>query len=398
MIIDELFPDKGKLVVTATGKEFIERLGVETVREVIFTVLKGENIRTQTEPISRRRIVIASGALICLFVKGWSQSKDFTEKLSEKALEQMVRTPQSNKATFWPAMWLVGLTLKSIQNVLRSDTSMQKEYIQDFEKAIDEASQRCEQDFGNITASFGFYDNGKTTENIKTLTWKDLARLTTAIGAATLTIRGSEKSTYGKLFEHLIMGSVLSILGFEQVENSSSKKLEKVFWLSDSSALRECDATIRISPGKLARFDIGFIGKGNSEIMKDKLSRYTQEIEMNGTSHFSQTFVIVDKMPSTSRTIAAALKAGAEIVQMSMQFWAVDLARKLEEKLRYKSEILSIPEDEISGYMERKLKSLPIMNYVNSNIGKPLAVREEAQSYLIPDENNIDDEDDFDEE
>jgi hypothetical protein len=396
MIIDDFFPEKGKLVITANGKEFIERLGVETARDVILTVLRGENIRTKTEPISRRRIAIATGAMIYLFAKGWAEIDGFTEKLSEQALEQMVNTSQSNKATFWPAMWLIGLTGKSIQNVLRSNSAMRQSYIQDFENAVEEASQRCQEDFGPISMNLGYVVDGKLKQNIRPLEWKDIARLSTAIGAATLTIRGSEKSTYGKLFEHLIMGSVLTILGFEHVENSRSSKLERVFWLSDSSDLRECDATIRLSPGKLARFDIGFIGRGNSEIMKDKLSRFTQEIEQNGTAHFSQTFIIVDKMPATSKTINAALRAGAEIVQMSMQFWAVELAQKLKNRLGYEAEILSIPEDQLSDYIEQKLQPVPILNFLNTTNVKVLAVREEAQPYLLSADE--DEEEDFDDE
>ena len=89
MIIDEFFPEKGKLVLTANGKEFVERLGVETARQVILAVLRGENIRTQTEPLTRRRVAIATGAMISLFARGWAEIDDFTNKLSALALEQM---------------------------------------------------------------------------------------------------------------------------------------------------------------------------------------------------------------------------------------------------------------------------------------------------------------------
>ena len=245
MIIDELFPEKGKLVLSANGKEFIERLGVETARQAVFGVLLGENIRTQTEPLTRRRVAIVTGAMVYLFAKGWAEFDDFTEKLSIQALEQMIASGSNNKAVFWPAMWLVGLTGKSIQNVLRSNSATQENYISDFENAIEEASRRCQEDFGPISFKLGYFVNGELKQNIRPLEWKDIARLSTAIGAATLTIRGSEKSTYGKLFERLIMGSVLTILGFQYVKNSKSDILEKVFWLSDNSDDRECDATIR---------------------------------------------------------------------------------------------------------------------------------------------------------
>jgi hypothetical protein len=393
MIIDDFFPEKGKPVVTANGKEFIERLGVETVRQVILSVLRGENIRTQTEPLTRRRVAIATGAMIYLFAKGWAEVDDFTERLSSLALEQMDNTSQSKKDTFWPAQWLIGLTGKSIQNVLRSNSELRQSYIQDFEKAVDEAARRCQEDFGDISMSLGYVVNGELRQNIKPLDWKDLTRLSTAIGATTLTIRGSEKSTYGKLFEHLIMGSVLTILGFEHVENAQSNKLERVFWLSDSSDLRECDATIRLRPGKLARFDIGFIGKGNPEIMKDKLTRYANEIQQNGSVNFSQTFIIVDKMPDTAKTTHSALKTGSEIIQMSMQFWALDLARRLKTRLGYSAEILTIPEERLNDYIEQKLQSVPILNFLNATNVKTRMMREDAQPYLLSS-----DDDDFEDE
>jgi len=382
MIIDEFFPEKGKLVLTANGKEFIERLGVETARQVILAVLCGENIRTQTEPLTRRRVAIATGAMVYLFAKGWAEVDDFTDKLSALALEQMDSTPQSKKDTFWPAQWLIGLTGKSIQNVLRSNSELRQSYIQDFENAVEEAARRCREDFGEVSMSLGYIVDGELRQKENPLNWKDLTRLSTAIGATTLTIRGSEKSTYGKLFERLIMGSVLTILGFEHVENSQSHKAEKVFWLSDSSDVRECDATIRLRPGKLARFDIGFIGKGNSEIMKDKLTRYANEVEQNGRANFSQTFIIVDKMPETTKTLDAAQKSGSEIIQMSMQFWALELAKRLNARLGYRAEILSVPEDELSDYLEKKLGPIPILDFLNTDSMKVRTLREEAQPYL----------------
>lgn len=393
MIIDDLFPEKGKLVLTANGKEFVERLGVETARQVILAVLRGENIRTQTEPLTRRRVAIATGAMVYLFAKGWAEVDDFTENLSVLALEQMDNTSQSKKDTFWPAQWLIGLTGKSIQNVLRSNSELRQSYIQDFENAVEEAARRCEEDFGEISMSLGYIVDGELRQNVNALTWKDLTRLSTAIGATTLTIRGSEKSTYGKLFERLIMGSVLTILGFQHVENSQSNKPEKVFWLSDSSDVRECDATIRLRPGKLARFDIGFIGKGNPEIMKDKLTRYANEIEQNGKANFSQTFIIVDRMPETTKTSEAAQKSGSEIIQMSMQFWALALAKRLKARLGYSAEILSIPEDQLNDYIEQKLQPVPILNFLNSTNIKVRALREDSQPYLLSE-----DEEDFEDE
>ncbi len=54
--IADLFPESGRLLLTGGGKEFIERIGVEATRRVIHHVMMGENLRQQTEPLTRRRV------------------------------------------------------------------------------------------------------------------------------------------------------------------------------------------------------------------------------------------------------------------------------------------------------------------------------------------------------
>jgi hypothetical protein len=154
-------------------------------------------------------------------------------------------------------------------------------------------------------------------------------------------------------------------LGFEHVEGAASPQIERVFWLSDSSDVRECDATTRLRAGKLARFDIGFIGIGNPEIMKDKLTRYANEVKLYGRKNVSQTFIVVDRMPETKKTADAAKKAGSEIVQMSMQFWPQELARRMKTRLGHEAEILDIPEDELSDYLSEKIAPIPILDFLN---------------------------------
>jgi len=48
--------------LTGGGKDFIERIGVEATRRVIHHVMMGENLRQQTEPLTRRRVAQISGA------------------------------------------------------------------------------------------------------------------------------------------------------------------------------------------------------------------------------------------------------------------------------------------------------------------------------------------------
>ncbi|NJL41430.1 MAG: CfrBI family restriction endonuclease [Leptolyngbyaceae cyanobacterium SM1_4_3] len=385
--INDLFPEKGKLILTGGGRDFIEKLGVETVRQLTLDILCGENIRTQTEQLTSRRVAIAAGAMVALFAKGWAEVEDFTNQLSDMALSQLKSSRRSDNALIWPANWLIGLTGKGFQNVLRSNPIAQEKYIQAFEVALEEAAQKCEEDFGSIRMFLGVVEDehGRVCKNLE---WRDITRLTTAIGCLTLTIRGSDKSIYGKLFEKLVLGSVLHILGFEYVRSALSRPIERVFWLSDSSDVRECDATVRLRAGKIARFDIGFIGSGNSEIMKDKLTRFANLLELDGKTTTSQTFIIVDRMPQSTKTLESASRAGSEITQMSMQFWPQELARRLESRLSYRAEILDIEEEELYGYLAQKIESAPLLSFLN--IDEILEEDADRLQVSLPDDSLVD--------
>lgn len=360
--LNDLFPQSSRLLLTGGGKDFIERIGIEAAKQVVLGVLTGENVRTQTEPLTRRRIAQLSGAMAALFINGHSKDGAFTSHLSELAVQQITTSKKNGAASIWPAQWIIGLTGKSVQNVLRSNSEARKAYIQEFEKAIQEAAETCRTEIGDMTMTLGFKEDkyGSRSE----LNWHDVTRLTTAIGSLTLTIRGSDKSIYGKLLERLVLGSVLSILGFQRVSPSTNTRTERVFWLSDSTDTRECDATVLLAPGKLARFDIGFIGPGNSEISKDKLSRFAREIEHSGLNYASHTFIIVDRLPNTSKTRLAAEKINAEIVQTSMQYWPKELAQRLSNHFDYRHELQNLPDDRITTYLADKLKSIPIQEFL----------------------------------
>lgn len=378
MTPDELFPEGGRILLTGGGKEFVERIGVEAIRNSIRSVMLGDNIRTQTEPISRRKIAIVSGALISLFLNGHLKFGDFSEKLSELSIGQLKARRKRDKASTWIAQWLIGLTQKQFQNVLRSDSHGLEGYVVDFEAAIDEAAEKCRQEFGSLTMELAVLKN--TRRKRARLDWKDIARLTTAIGSQTLAIRGSDKSMYGKLFERLILGSILTILGYERVNPGTNSKNRGVFWLSDSRDARESDATLIVRPGLLARFDIGFIGIGNSEISKDKLSRWARQVEMAGKLASSTTFIIVDRLPKTGNTEKAAKAIDAEIIQMSMQYWVRDLAARLGDRFGVKYELQRISDDEMDKYLQARLATIPVQDFLSGVSTEELTEEAEAES------------------
>lgn len=375
--IDDLFPEKSRLLLSGGGKDFIERLGVETTRRVILYVMMGENLREQTEPLTRRRVAQVSAAMVTLFAKGGLSIENFSDNLTDMALAQL-KAKKNDKASLWPAQWLVGLTGKSVQNVLRSKDDALENYITDFQAAIDEAAEKCTQDIGDLRMTLGWIEDkdGRTTE----LNWKDITRLTTAIGAQTLTIRGSDKSIYGKLFERLILGTFLTIMGFERVDPANNTKDAGVFWLSDSSDTRECDATLLVSPGKLARFDIGFIGPGNSEISKDKLSRYAREVEVAGEKSSSVTFIVVDRLPKTGKTETAAKAIEAEIIQMSMKHWPRELAVRLGERLDIKHKLQDLSDEEIGDFLKAAVDDVAVQDFLVGVSASDLEVEVDLES------------------
>jgi hypothetical protein len=377
LTLDDLFPEGGRILLTGGGKEFVEQIGVEAIRNSILSVMLGENIRTQTEPLSRRKIAIVSGAIIILFLRGHLEIENFSDQISEMSIAQLAGKKR-DKATTWLAQWLIGLTQKQFQNVLRSDPEGIKGYVKDFEAAINEAAEKCREDFGNLEMDLGIVEdaNGKQVS----LDWKDIARLTTAIGSQTLAIRGSDKSMYGKLFERLILGSMLTILGYERVNRNTNKKTAGVFWLSDSKGERESDATLLVQPGKLIHFDIGFIGIGNPEISKDKLSRWGREAEMAGGKVSSTTFIIVDRLPKTGKTEAAAARIDAEIIQMSMQYWVRDLARRLGARFGIEHELQNLDNGEIRRYLENRLAAIPVQDFLSGVSTEALIAEAEQEA------------------
>ena len=94
----------------------------------------------------------------------------------------------------------------------------------------------------------------------------DDAMLMLWAGAATLTIRGSRKSTAGKTLERAFLRAGLTILGLEE---------ETDFWLNmqrDAEVPREIDVEIASRRGRI-RVEMGLIERGNQEVIEDKITR-----------------------------------------------------------------------------------------------------------------------------
>ncbi len=352
--IAKYMPKKGREILVVHGRDFVKEVGSQTIREVIRDVLCGINLRDSTEKLTRKRIAIANGALVVMFMEGCKNYENFIRKVPEEAARQL-REEKLSKEDRWILNWMLGLTGKAVQNILHDDSQKLDQYRADFVKVLGDTAIGFNREFGKIICEFRDDKSGK-----QIFGWEELLYLFSVIGAETLTLRGAEKSTYGKLFERLILGSLLHILDFKLVDRKTNKSFDKIFWLSERGDKRESDATLLYKLGVGVRFDIGFIGRGNTEISLDKVSRYEREMEYGSQQHYMATFIIVDRIGERSRIASMAERIDGTIVQMSGSVWPKLVAQKLKEKIGYEHEILKVKDEDIPEYIMKKLKTVEI--------------------------------------
>jgi hypothetical protein len=355
--LTELISNDAIALLAARGTKLVEKIGIDIVRSVVFDVLVGKNLRDSTESLTRKRIATLNLALLRMFMTAADKEGSIEELLT--FAHERLTTGEVTKEERWLAQWILGLTDKAFQNVLRDERVAINRYLGQYKKTCQQIVADFENSYGAVCGSLAMGPDIKAEINSLFLVY-----FLNAIGSETLTIRGSEKSAYGKLFEKLILGSLLSILGFEFVDAASPRKLRKVFWLAQQGERRESDATLLYTAGKGIRFDIGFIGRGNPEISLDKVTRFEREIQLGRKKWYLATIIIVDRIGKNSRIEKLADRVGGTIVQMSMSYWPRQVAAELKRILGYSSEMLGVPDAKISEYIRCRLLKVPLEPFI----------------------------------
>jgi hypothetical protein len=353
-----LLDDQSRVLLTTSGGELIKKIGIDAARTVVLDVLSGRNLRDSTEMLTRSRLALLNAATVQMMLRGSAIQADFVQKLPEIA-ERILAQKRLSKNERWMAQWILGLTDKASQNVLRDDANLLAEYRSRYEAVYADTITRVVADFGELSGTV-MVNGQRVTE----LNWQFMLYLLSAVGAQTLTIRGSEKSVYGKLFERLVLGSLLHILGFRYTGGNGAVNFQKEFWLSSQGEKRESDATALWEAGKGARFDIGFIGRGNPEISLDKVTRFTREIDLGRSTWYMATIIIVDRIGEGSKIKNLARMADGDIVQMSMAYWPKEVAVILNERMGYTHPLVTMPRSEIKLYLTEAIKSVPLENFL----------------------------------
>jgi CfrBI restriction endonuclease len=322
--LTDLFPEAAAGLLEVRGIDLVEKLGLGAIREVVSDVLCGVNLRNATETLTRRRIALLNAALVVAYARARANSADFPSGLADhsRSALQAGRPSAANRRIL---LWSLGLTQKQVQNVLRSDDAAWDHYVNQLADDLVDLAEDSEESYGNLSASIRI-----GTEDEVDVDWLWLTYLAMAVGSQTLATRGSEKSMYGKFFEKLILGGVLHLMGLSLVDTDDISS-EDVFWLSSRGHKRESDATALFGRGRGIRFDIGFIGTGNTEVSLDKVSRFEREVEIGGESHFMHTFIIVDRIGAGSRIVELAEEIDGTILQMSANYWPKTLGERLED-------------------------------------------------------------------
>jgi hypothetical protein len=354
--LTDLMPQTGKNLIAYSGKEVIEKVGEDIIKNIIASILCGENVRDLTEDLTKRRVAIINGALLTLFVKGCSSIDEFIDKLPDLVGDEL--KAKNSKIDRDILLWMMGLTGKGVQNILRSKSEVLQNYVKKFRATFKKLSEECRESYGELQGTIKL---DKSTANIN---WDFVIPLLNTIGTETLAIRGAEKSMYGKLFERLVLGSCLTILGFKKIDPQKVDNCNKVFWLSSRGDKRESDATALYEAGKGVRFDIGFIGPGNTEISLDKVSRFEREMEHGRQNHFMATFIIVDRIGDRSRIVELAKKIDGTIIQMSMAYWPKVLAERLKKLFGMRHPLQDLEDKKIESFIRNSVNKMRIEEFV----------------------------------
>lgn len=370
-----LLPKNAHGLLTAKGVHLIEKIGADAVRDVLHEVFSGRNLRDSTEFLTRKRITALNLALVQMYINGLATNGNFVTDLPDIAKNQL-KAGKLSKEEKWLSLWVLGLTEKASQNVLRDNSDALDAYTQKYVGICNEMVADANEVYGELAGNFSVGDCDVE------LSWNTLASLLNTSGTQTLAIRGSEKSAYGKLFEKLILGSLLSMLGFKYSESQQAGN--GVFWLSSREQKRESDATLLYKKGSGIRFDIGFIGRGNSEITLDKVSRFERHAEVQSEKYFMATIIIVDTVGKGSRVEELARDIDGDIVQMSGSYWVREVAGLIKNAIKeFDHPILRLSDAQLEGYLKTELAKIDVLRFLKGvDLEDEPAVELEDEDFL----------------
>lgn len=346
----------GKNNIKATSTDFTNMVGKEGVKDIVRKVFLGGNVRDITEFITQRRLLNSYSAMLDLYMKDNNIHTNSIEDYSKYIAEDLIHSKGDARLL---DLWLLGLTKKGLDNIVRTEKNI-NDYQHSFSKSMHDIVKELENTYGELSGTITL------NERQLRLDWNIFSLMLMAAGAQTLSIRGSSKSMNGKMFEKLVLGTLLTTLGFTFLSAPPKllDKSKKLFWLSNMDENeRETDATVTYN-GNAVSIDIGFIGKGNPEVTLDKVTRFNAYKQIGGLDHNMTTIIIVDTVGENSDLFHKAERVNGHVFQMKKRSWTIEFAKTLCGIMGLHHELAEKEENDLEQYYKAALSEIDIQKFI----------------------------------
>ena len=277
----------------------------EGKRNATSKILTGTNFRLFYVGVTRRKLIKTYRELTELARQHPHDDEEWKENIRVMLREG---TPEERNLRHW----LVGLTKKTADN----NGVKTEDYPGVFDQMIDDIEE---------------YPSDIKTRDTALLLWA---------GAATLTIRGSQKAKIGIALEKSLARAALAIIGLSEEEGQFRLNIG-----ADEEVLRQTDAEIQ-TPRGFMRMEIGLIGKGNPEVIGDKVGRMDRN-----------DVILFDTLSATSAMWDTAGQRGVKLIPLRNNHPVEELRQHLANlNVSVQSESIS-PEEVEQRVMEMPLEA-----------------------------------------
>ena len=280
----------------------------EGIRQATSKILTGMNFRLFYEGVTRRKLIKTYRELAEL-----ARQHPHDDEEWKQSIRTMLRegTPEERNLRHW----LLGLTKKTAVNL----GVKTEDYPTVFDQMITDIEE---------------YPSDIKTRDTALLLWA---------GAATLTIRGSQKAKIGIVLEKSITRAALTIIGLSEDHEQFRLDIE-----ADEEVSRQTDAEIQ-TPRGFMRMEIGLIGKGNPEVIGDKVGRMDRN-----------DVILFDTLSATSTMWDTAEQRGVKLIQLRNNNPVEELRQHLANlNVPVQPEPIS-PEE-----VEKRVMEMPLQAFAN---------------------------------
>ncbi|RMG21464.1 MAG: hypothetical protein D6730_18280, partial [Bacteroidetes bacterium] len=127
--ISDFIPQLGKDLVSISRNEVIGKIGQDVIKEIVTSILTGGNVRSLTEGLTRRRLTLSNASILLAYLNSLQNIEKFRKSPFLMVKEEFVASNPGNEEKAY-LNWMIGLSKKGIQNILRDDHEKVHDYLQ----------------------------------------------------------------------------------------------------------------------------------------------------------------------------------------------------------------------------------------------------------------------------